>query len=77
MSAATEKAKALRARAFCLRVFGKLGQLGERGRILNGHVGKHLTVDPDTRFIQAGDQGAVVHAVQAGRRIDTGDPKNS
>src|SRR5678816_4798834 len=47
----------------------------ERGRIVDGHVGKDLAVDVDLRLLQAGHELAVGHAEAAGRGVDARDPE--
>ena len=43
--------------------------------MIHRQVGQNLAVEVDVRLLQAADELGVGHAVHAGSRVDTGDPK--
>ena len=57
------------------RSLGLLRQHRERGGIGDGQLGQHLAVDVDAGHLQAIHQPGVTQAVDAGRRVDAGDPQ--
>src|SRR5476651_145181 len=56
---------------------GALGDGGKRFRVGHGDVRQDLPVEPDAGLLQAADQDRVRHAVDAGSRVDAGDPQRS
>src|SRR3954467_3956033 len=54
---------------------GCLGESAERLGVAHGDVGQHLAVQLDTGQLEAVQELAVAHAVQAGGGVDTGDPQ--
>ena len=56
---------------------GRLHQLGEAFRIVHGDIREHLAVQIHIRQLQTIHQLAVGQAVQAGRRVDAGDPQGA
>src|SRR5687768_17174916 len=46
-------------------------------RVVHGDVRQHLAIEGDAGLQQAVDKSAVTHAVDAGRRIDAGDPQRT
>ena len=54
---------------------GLLRQHRERGGIGNRQLGQHLAVDVDAGNLQAVDQLGIAQAVDAGGRVDAGDPQ--
>src|SRR5690606_4833328 len=65
--------RALR-RERALRLFG---QRGKTRRVVHGDVRQHLAVEGDAGLEQAVHEAAVAQAVDAGRRIDAGDPQRT
>src|SRR5690606_1445436 len=59
---------------------GALGFLGQRRKsrlVVHGDVGQHLAIEGDAGPGQAVHEAAVAHAVDAGRRVDAGDPQRT
>src|SRR5690606_38321138 len=57
-----------------LRLFG---QRGKTRRVVHGDVRQHLAVQGDAGLEQTIHEAAVAHAVDAGSRIDAGDPQRA
>src|SRR5687768_14929728 len=55
--------------------FGRLGELGEGGRIAHGEVGQHLAIEQDARFLQRGHEGRIGQPGLAAGRVDANDPQ--
>src|SRR5690349_21617082 len=66
-----------RATPTLLVVLGDLGQPAEGVRVAYGEIGQDLPVDLDAALLEARDQPAVAQAVDAGRRVDPGDPQRA
>src|SRR5215218_6069398 len=62
-------------RSGCRRLTGGLGKSAERLRITHGDVGQDLAVQVDLGQLEAVDELAVGHAVEAGGRVDARDPQ--
>src|SRR5699024_2860257 len=54
---------------------GDLDQVREGGRVVDGELGEHATVDLDTGGLEALDETVVGHAVGAGAGVDALDPE--
>jgi len=50
---------------------------GEGAGIDHSELGKHFAVDPHIGFLEATDQAAVAHAIEASGGIDPGDPETT
>ena len=54
---------------------GNLGQSGESGLVVDGHLSQHLAVDLHAGQLQAVHKGGVVHAVELAGGGNAGDPQ--
>lgn len=57
------------------RVFRLRRELSERRHIVDRQLGKHLSIDDDSRLFQTVHEGAVGHSAGSGRSVDSGDPQ--
>lgn len=60
-----------------LRVLRDLNELGERRRIVDSQISQNLAIQVDAGLLQTADELGIGHAVDAGRRIDTGNPQGT
>src|SRR5690606_40096524 len=61
----------------CECALGLFGQGRKPGRVVHGDVRQHLAVQGDPGLQQPVHEAAVAHAVDAGSRIDAGDPQRA
>src|SRR5919108_3512957 len=55
--------------------FGRLGELGEGGRIAHGELGQHLAIEQDARLLQRGHERRVRQPRLTAGRVDANDPE--
>ena len=58
-------------------LLGDVCQRGERRCIVDSHIGEHLAVELDAGLLQTVHETGVRNAVDAGSRVDAGDPQTT